>query len=136
MWSELFPTQLVGSYHKPHWLADHSKVYTKEGGWWRVKPDQLEAAQGDAVRLAVFDQNRAGMSYATDGEQRRQTFSGHFNILGGIDSDNPLQFTNFHNDITPYLEMRQMAKGVGADVKKMPKRQRRRKFCFRRFVHL
>ena len=118
MWSELFPTQLVGSYHKPHWLADHAKVYTKEGGWWRVASEQLAAAKDDAVSLAVFDQNRAGMSYATDGEQRRQTFSGHFNVLGGIDSDNPLQFTNFQNDITPFLEMRQKAKGVGADVKK------------------
>lgn len=118
MWSELFPTQLVGSYHKPHWLADHSQVYTKEGSWWRVDAENLSEAQDDAVALAVFDQNRAGMSYATDGEQRRQTFSGHFNSLGGIDSDNPLQFTNFHNDITPYLEMRTKAKGVGADVKK------------------
>lgn len=118
MWPELFPTQLVGSYHKPHWLADHGQVYTKEGSWWRVEADHLKTAQDDAVRLAVFDQNRAGIDYATDGEQRRQTFSGHFNSLGGIDSENPLKFTNFHNDITPYLEMRTQAKGVGADIKK------------------
>ncbi len=120
MWNELFATQLVGSYHKPHWLCDHGKVYAKEGTWWRVGPEQLSAALDDAVRLAVQDQNRAGMTYATDGEQRRQTFSGHFYFgLAGIDVDNPGEFTNFHNDITEFLDMRQKATGVGqTDEKK------------------
>jgi len=118
MWEGLLPTQLVGSYHKPHWLADHARVYAKEGSWWRVDDEILDEALDDAVRLAVFDQNRAGLTYTTDGEQHRQTFSGHFNRLKGIDEDNPLQFTNFQNDITPFLDMRHEAKGVGADVKK------------------
>jgi len=65
----------------------------------------------DAVRLAVYDQNRAGITYATDGEQRRQTFSGHFYCLGGIDADNPGEFTNFHNDILEFLDMRQKPTG-------------------------
>ncbi len=114
MWSELFPTQLVGSYHKPHWLSDHAKVYAKEGTWWRVASEHLAAALDDAAQLAVNDQNRAGITFATDGEARRQTFSGHFYFgLGGIDVDNPGEFTNFHNDITEFLDMRQKAKGVG-----------------------
>ncbi len=114
MWRELFPTQLVGSYHKPHWLCDHAKVYAKEGSWWRVGPEQLAAALDDAAQLAVSDQNRAGTTYATDGEARRQTFSGHFYFgLGGLDVEHPSEFTNFHNDITDCLDMRQTAKGVG-----------------------
>jgi len=73
-----FATQLVGSWCKPKWLCDHDKVYGKEGTWWRLPADDLPEAQDDSVRLAVFDQNRAGLTYATDGECRRQTFSGHF----------------------------------------------------------
>ncbi len=118
MWDSRFPTQLVGSYRKPQWIADHAKVYAKEGTWWRIADEHLAEATDDAVRLAVFDQNLAGLTYATDGEQRRQTFSGHFNALGGIDSENPLPFTNLQNDISEFLEMRQTAKDVGADAKK------------------
>jgi 5-methyltetrahydropteroyltriglutamate--homocysteine methyltransferase len=119
MWKTgLFPTQLVGSYVKPSWLADHAKVYAKEGTWWKLEePDRGEAID-DAARLAIYDQNRAGLTYATDGELRRQTFSGHFYALGGIDQDHPEEFTNFHNDITEYLRMKQRATNVGADLEK------------------
>ena len=113
--TELFPTQLVGSWVKPHWLADHDKVYGKEGTWWRFAGERLGEAMDDAARLAIEDQNRAGLTWTTDGEARRQTFSGHFNRLGGIDSDNPAEFNNFQNDITPYLTMRRRATNVGAD---------------------
>ncbi len=119
MWSdELFSTQLVGSYVKPAWLADHSKVYAKEGTWWKIPQADRTMAIDDAVRLAIYDQNRAGMSFATDGEVRRQTFSGHFYSLGGLDQENPAEFTNFHNDITEHLKMKQQATNVGADLDK------------------
>ena len=80
-----FATQIVGSWTKPHWLADHELVYGEEGTWWRVGPQQLNEAHDDAVRLAVSDQSTAGLTYVTDGEQRRQTFSGHFYRMNGID---------------------------------------------------
>lgn len=118
MWNVPFSTQLVGSWVKPHWLADHAKVYAKEGSWWRLEGDALKEGLDDAVRLAVYDQNQAGITYATDGEQRRQTFSGHFYCLGGIDTENPGEFTNFHSDILPFLDMRQKPKGVGATEEK------------------
>jgi 5-methyltetrahydropteroyltriglutamate--homocysteine methyltransferase len=116
MWHDsLFPTQLVGSYVKPTWLADHSRVYAKEGSWWKIDPPDRVDAIDDAVRLAIYDQNRAGLTYATDGEVRRQTFSGHFYGLCGIDQGNPAEFTNFHNDVTEYLRMKRRATNVGAD---------------------
>ncbi|QFU74314.1 hypothetical protein EY643_00875 [Halioglobus maricola] len=119
MWDkELFATQLVGSYTKPAWLADHNKVYAREGTWWKIPEEDRAMAIDDAVRLAVYDQNAAGMTFATDGEIRRQTFSGHFYSLGGLDQDNPAEFTNFHNDITAYLEMKRKATNVGADLEK------------------
>lgn len=103
---ERFATQLVGSWCKPKWLADHDKVYGREGSWWRVDPEHLPEAIDDAVRLAVADQNRAGLTYATDGECRRQTFSGHFYQFGGIDSDEQGAVTNFSNDVGEFLTMK------------------------------
>ncbi len=112
----LFPTQLVGSWVKPQWLADHDRVYGKEGTWWRVAEEHLPEALDDAARLSIQDQNRAGLTFATDGEARRQTFSGHFYGLGGIDCDNPAEFTNFQNDITGCLTMRRQPVNVGGDA--------------------
>ena len=84
----LFPTQIVGSWCKPHWLADHELVYTPEGTWWRVPTERRAEACDDATRLAIYDQDSAGLTFVTDGEQRRQTFSGYFYRLGGIDETN------------------------------------------------
>ncbi len=102
----LLPTQIVGSWSKPHWIADHDLVYGPEGSWWRVGPDQLAEAQDDAVRLAVCDQLRAGLSLVGDGEQRRQTFSGHFYALGGVDQLERGAATHTSSDVTEYLTMK------------------------------
>src|SRR4051794_13019826 len=60
-------TSLVGSYAQPSWLLDRDKlrgrfpprVRAKE--LWRVDPQYLEEAQDDATRLAILDQERAGL---------------------------------------------------------------------------
>ena len=103
---DLFPTQIVGSYHKPKWLCNHELVYTPEGTWWKVAPEDFASAIDDATRLAIEDQNLADLTFVTDGEQRRQTFSGYFYRLGGIDSEEraPLQFGA--NDIGTALTMK------------------------------
>lgn len=102
----LFPTQIVGSYHKPKWLCDHELVYSPEGTWWKVTPDDLPLAHDDATRLAIEDQNLAGLTYATDGEQRRQTFSGYFYRLGGIDSIDRAAIAFGANDIGNAITMK------------------------------
>lgn len=119
----LFATQIVGSWCKPKWLADHDLVYGKEGSWWRVPPEQLPEALDDAVRLAVFDQNRAGLTFQTDGEQRRQTFSGHFYRIGGIDAEEMGAVTNLKYDVASYLTMkkRPAAKPAGDAPQPPPK---------------
>ena len=81
-----FPTQIVGSWCKPKWLCNHDLVYTPEGTWWRVSPTLRPAACDDATRLAIYEQDRAGLTYITDGEPRRQTISGYFYAPGGLDS--------------------------------------------------
>ena len=108
-----FPTQIVGSWCKPQWLCDHELVYGPEGTWWRVPEPQRAEALDDAVTLAVADQRSAGLTVVTDGEQRRQTFSGHFYALGGIDQDHQGAVTNFSNDVGDYLTMKARARAAG-----------------------
>lgn len=102
----LFPTQIVGSYHKPKWLCNHDLVYSPEGTWWKVSAEDLPSATDDATRLAIEDQNLAGLTFITDGEQRRQTFSGYFYCLGGIDSENRGAMFFAANDIGNAITMK------------------------------
>src|SRR5919202_2899639 len=90
------PTSLVGSYAQPLWLIDRDRlrerfpprVRAKE--LWRVDPQYLEEAQDDATRIAIQDQERAGLDIITDGEQRRESYSNRFaTALEGVDIDNP-----------------------------------------------
>src|SRR4051812_5454702 len=89
-------TRLVGSYAQPDWLIDREKlrgrfpprVRAKE--LWRVDPAYIEEAQDDATRLAIADQERAGLDIITDGEMRRESYSNRFaTALDGVDIDNP-----------------------------------------------
>jgi 5-methyltetrahydropteroyltriglutamate--homocysteine methyltransferase len=57
---------------------------------WRVAEPFLEQAQDDATRLAVQDQERAGVDIVTDGEVRRESYSNRFaTALEGVDLDQP-----------------------------------------------
>src|SRR5262249_16434001 len=59
-------------------------------GRWRVPPDPPAGAQEDAPRLAIADQERAGLDIITDGEMRRESYSNRFaTALEGVDIDNP-----------------------------------------------
>jgi len=57
---------------------------------WRVSPEYLEEAQRDATRLAIADQQDAGLDIVTDGEIARESYSNAFaTALDGVDIDNP-----------------------------------------------
>jgi 5-methyltetrahydropteroyltriglutamate--homocysteine methyltransferase len=90
------PTSLVGSYAQPNWLIQRDllrarfppRVRALE--LWRIEPEYLEEAQDDATRLAIADQERAGLDIITDGEMRRESYSNRFaTALEGVDVDNP-----------------------------------------------
>jgi 5-methyltetrahydropteroyltriglutamate--homocysteine methyltransferase len=96
MTNVLLPTSLVGSYAQPDWLIDRKKLTgrfpprVRARELWRVAPEFLEQAQDDATRLAIRDQERAGLDIITDGEQRRESYSNRFaTALEGVDIDNP-----------------------------------------------
>ena len=97
----LLPTTLVGSYPQPGWLVDKKvlmggsppRVRMREV--WRFSGAALEEAQDDAVRLALADQERAGIDIVTDGEARRESYFNHFaTALSGIDLDRPATTKN------------------------------------------
>ena len=92
----LFACTIVGSYPQPDWLIDREKLKkqfpprTRARELWRINEPLLRAAQDDATRLAILDQERAGLDIVSDGEIRRESYSNHFaTALEGVDLDNP-----------------------------------------------
>jgi 5-methyltetrahydropteroyltriglutamate--homocysteine methyltransferase len=92
----LFPTSLVGSYPQPDWLIDRERLAgrfpprVRASELWRVAPEHLPQARRDAARLAIADQEAAGLDVITDGEAGRESYSNFFaTALDGVDLDNP-----------------------------------------------
>ena len=89
-------TTVVGSYPQPNWLIDKDilrgrlppRVRAKE--IWRIPEEFLKEAQNDGTRLAINDQETAGIDIVTDGEIRRESYSNRVaTALSGIDLQNP-----------------------------------------------
>lgn len=92
----LLPTSLVGSYCQPEWLIDRKKLSgrfpprTRARELWRIPDEFLAEAQDDATRVAIREQEEAGLDIITDGEIRRESYSNRFaTALEGVDIDNP-----------------------------------------------
>ncbi len=78
----LFPTTIAGSLPKPSWLAETERLWPQ----WRQSGDALADAMRDATRIALFEQEHAGIDVVTDGEQSREHFvHGFVAGLEGID---------------------------------------------------
>jgi 5-methyltetrahydropteroyltriglutamate--homocysteine methyltransferase len=91
---KLFPTAIVGSHAQPDWFIDRQqlkgrlppRVRAKE--IWKVGENDIREAGNDATRLAIQDQEKAGVDIIGDGEMRRESYSNHVaNALSGIDPD-------------------------------------------------
>ena len=79
------PTTIAGSLPKPGWLSTREQLWAE----WRNEGDELEEAKRDAVRLAVAEQESAGIDVVTDGEQTRRHFVTTFiEGLDGVDATN------------------------------------------------
>ncbi len=78
----LLQTTIAGSLPKPTWLAEPVALWAP----WKLDGDALASAKQDAVRLALFDQEHAGIDIVTDGEQTRRHFVTTFiEGLTGVD---------------------------------------------------
>ena len=81
----LLPTTIAGSLPKPAWLAEPLALWAP----WKLEGDALAQGKRDAVRLALFDQEHAGIDIVTDGEQtRRHFFTTFIEGLDGVDFAN------------------------------------------------
>src|SRR5207302_4841226 len=81
----LVPTTIAGSLPKPEWLAPAHQLWAP----WLVEGEKLTEGKRDAVRLALFDQEHAGIDIVTDGEQTRRHFVTTFiESLEGVDFAN------------------------------------------------
>ena len=84
MKQQVLQTTIVGSLPKPSWLAQPSKLWAP----WALEGDVLAEAKRDATRLAIRDQERAGIDILSDGEQSRRHFvTGYLEHLEGIDNE-------------------------------------------------
>lgn len=82
MRSSYLQTTIAGSLPKPGWLAEPAKLWAT----WKWEGEALREAKRDAVRLAVRDQEVAGIDIVGDGEQTRQHFVTTFiEHLQGVD---------------------------------------------------
>ena len=80
----MLKTTLAGSLPKPAWLADPGHQLFAP---WVPPPDRLAETQDDAVRLAIADQEEAGIDIVSDGEQRRRHYIwGFLEGLTGTDT--------------------------------------------------
>ncbi|MGZ8203427.1 MAG: methionine synthase [Burkholderiales bacterium] len=78
----LLQTTIAGSLPKPAWLAQPNQLWAP----WLASGEALAEAKRDATRLAVHDQERAGIDIITDGEQSRRHFvTGYLEHLRGVD---------------------------------------------------
>ncbi|HEY6864917.1 MAG TPA: methionine synthase, partial [Burkholderiales bacterium] len=75
-------TTIAGSLPKPAWLAEPKKLWAP----WLLEGAELERGKREALRLAVVDQESAGIDIVTDGEQTRRHFVTTFiEALDGVD---------------------------------------------------
>ena len=82
MAKRILQTTIAGSLPKPAWLAQPNQLWAP----WLLEGAALEEAKRDATRLAVRDQELAGIDIVTDGEQSRRHFvTGYLEHLKGID---------------------------------------------------
>jgi 5-methyltetrahydropteroyltriglutamate--homocysteine methyltransferase len=80
--STLLQTTIAGSLPKPAWLAPPGQLWAP----WLLTDPQLDEGKRDAVRLALFDQEHAGIDIVSDGEQTRRHFVTTFiENLDGVD---------------------------------------------------
>ncbi len=79
---KLLPTSTAGSLPKPIWLAQPQTLWSP----WKLQGDELTDGKYDALRIALQEQQLAGIDIVSDGEQTRQHFVTTFiEHLSGVD---------------------------------------------------
>lgn len=80
--NKLLPTSTAGSLPKPSWLAEPERLWSA----WKLEGEALVSGKQDALRVALHEQQLAGIDIVSDGEQTRQHFVTTF--IEGLDGVN------------------------------------------------
>jgi 5-methyltetrahydropteroyltriglutamate--homocysteine methyltransferase len=103
----MLEASIVGSLPKPSWLAPPNMLKAP----WRMSGAELQEAQNDAVRLAIVEQEEAGLAVVTDGELRRRHYIwGFLDGLTGVDTE---QLAHRRSRGGRYSETTEVARIVG-----------------------
>ena len=85
--SQLFPTELIGSYALPSWLWMAIERAEEQGD---LGESDIQETLDDAVNMALLDQQKAGLDVLTDGEMRRRDFIQNFyGLMSGLNKIPP-----------------------------------------------
>jgi 5-methyltetrahydropteroyltriglutamate--homocysteine methyltransferase len=110
----MLEASIVGSLPKPAWLAPPNMLRAP----WRLSGADLHEAQNDAVRLAILEQEEAGLAIVTDGELRRRHYIwGFLDGLTGIDTERLAQQRSRGGR---YSETTEVARIVGTVERQRP----------------
>ena len=90
----LLPTTVIGSYAYPSWLWTAMEEM-RQGKYGET---DIAEALGDAVRIAILDQEEAGIDIINDGEMRRwYVFQNWYKRLAGLEPLEPLRKVGFYS---------------------------------------
>ena len=111
---KLLPTSVIGSYATPSWLW--TALDEIKAGNYGVT-DRRETFN-DAVNIAIWDQEKAGVDIITDGEMRRFFFIQNFyGRMAGLEPQEPLRKTGLYgyDSVPRYIprERIQVPEGLG-----------------------
>ena len=111
---EALRPSIVGSLPKPSWLAEPNVLRAP----WRLSGPALAEAQDDAVRMALLDQETAGLDVVTDGELRRRHYIWGF--LDGLSGTDTERLTKKRARAGRYSELTDVARLVGPVERRSP----------------
>ena len=110
----MLEASIVGSLPKPSWLAQPNMLRAP----WRLVGDELREAQNDAVRIALLDQEDAGLAVVCDGELRRRHYIWGF--LDGLTNTDTERLTKRRARGGRYSELTEVARLTGPVERQAP----------------
>ena len=96
--SVLLPTTVVGSHALPSWLWTALEAIDQD----KYGVTDARETFDDAVNIAIWDQEKAGVDIVSDGEMRRWYFvQSFYKRMGGLEREEPLRKVSLYSYDSP-----------------------------------